>query len=148
MTISIRQRIYWSFSLLVLLFVINGIASIITLNHNRELSQNISTVIDPSLQYLEDFQKILTDSKMYTTNWVFLRSNQADKDALTKLHFVVYPNLKSRLNVSIARLNGGFMSDSLNKIYSGFERLLFIERRVMGSLEKFTDYDDPVAKLE
>jgi CHASE3 domain sensor protein len=81
---SLKQKIYLSFSLLVLLFVINGVATIITLNNNKKLSENISRVIDPSLQATEDLGKILVESKMYSTNWVFLRSNQQDRDALTK----------------------------------------------------------------
>ncbi|HXB43705.1 MAG TPA: hypothetical protein VNV85_06600, partial [Puia sp.] len=69
---SLKQKIYLSFSLLVLLFVINGVATIITLNNNKKLSENISRVIDPSLQATEDLGKILVESKMYSTNWVFL----------------------------------------------------------------------------
>ena len=71
--------------MIVLLFVVNGIISIITLNDSMKLSHNISTVVDPSLMAVEDFQDMLAESKMYSTNWVFLRSNQADTDALQKL---------------------------------------------------------------
>ncbi len=148
MTLSIRQRIYSSFSLLVLLFVINGIASIITLNTNRKLSENILTVIDPSLQAMEDFQDIVVESKMYSTNWVFLRSNQKDRDSLTKLHTVDYPKQKLMLNVLFSKLNNQYMSTSLGNIYTKFEALLVIERKIMTSLQKFEDYNDPVKKLE
>ena len=40
------------------------------------------------------------------------------------------------------------MADSLNKIYVGFEQLLVIEKKIMASLQKFEDYDDPVKKME
>jgi PAS domain S-box-containing protein len=148
MNFSIKKRIYWSFTLLVLLFVANGIISIITLNDNMKLSRGISTLIDPSLQAVEDFQDILVESKMYSTNWVFLRSNQADKDALQKLHNADYPKLKLRLNLLFLKLNDKSMADSLNKVFTGFEQLLIIEKKTMSSLQKFEDYDDPVAKFE
>ncbi len=76
MGISIRNRIYWSFLVLVLLFIINGMVTILTLNKSKKLSDHISTVIDPAQQALGDFESLMIESKMYTTNWVFLRSNQ------------------------------------------------------------------------
>ena len=148
MNFSIKKRIYWSFGLLVLLFVVNGIISIITLDDNMKLSRRLSTVVDPSLQAVEDFQDMLVESKMYSTDWAFLRSSQADKDALRKLHNVGYPMLKLRLNQLFLKLNDKSMADSLNKVFVGFDQLLIIEKKIMSSLQKFEDYDDPVAKLE
>jgi len=146
--LNIRQRIYCSFSLLVFLFVINGIITIITLNNNKKLSENISKIIDPSLQAAEDLEDILIGSKMYTTNWVFLRSNQQDKKALEKLHNDEYPKLKRRLNLLFVKLDDKSKADSLHKIFAGFEELLAVEKKLMASLSKFDDYDDPVTKLE
>ena len=148
MNVSIKKRIYWSFALLVLLFVVNGIASLITLNNNRKVSEHISKITDPSLQSLEDFGDLLTASKMYTTNWVFLRSNQDDKDALKRLHNLDYPKLKVKLNLLSGKWDHKQMADSLQKIYTGFEQLLVVEKGVMSSLQKFEDYNDPVAKFE
>jgi signal transduction histidine kinase/DNA-binding response OmpR family regulator len=148
MSLSIKRRIYLSFSVLVSLFVINGAASIITLNRNKVLAQHISTELDPYLQELDDFRDMLVASKMYTTNWVFLRSNQNDKEALKKLHNEDYPKLKAKLNLSLAVLDDKSMPTDLKNIYTGFEQLLLIEKKTMVSLGKFEDYDDPVAKLE
>ena len=97
---------------------------------------------------MEDFEDLLIASKMYTTNWVFLRSNQDDKDALKRLHNIDYPSLKVKLNLLSGKWDNKYMVDSLHKIYTGFEQLLVVEKRVMLSLQKFEDYDDPVAKLE
>jgi signal transduction histidine kinase/DNA-binding response OmpR family regulator/methyl-accepting chemotaxis protein len=148
MGLSIKRRIYWSFSLLVILFVINGIASLITLNKNKELSDNISTGIDPALQSLEDFEDLLVNSKMYTTNWVFLRSNQKDKKALIRLHQTDYPKLKQALNALISKLDDKYAFESMDKIYTGFDQLLLIEDKIIAALNKFEDYDDAMTKLE
>jgi signal transduction histidine kinase len=145
---SIKKRIYWSFLILVLLFVANAIASLITINNNRKLSENVSAIINPSLESLEEFEDLLVTSKMYTTNWVFLRSNQDDKDALLRLHNIDYPGLKAKLNLLSARWNNKNMADSLHKIYSGIEQLFVFEKKIMASLQKFEDYENPVAKLE
>ncbi|MES2375108.1 MAG: ATP-binding protein [Bacteroidota bacterium] len=147
MGISIRDRIYWSFLILVLLFVINGLVTVFTLNKGEKLSGHISTVIDPSQQGLSDFRSLLIESKMYTTNWVFLRSNQDDKQALQLLHTTKYPNLKRKLDGLFIRLGNPKMTDTLRQVFKDFESLLTIERRLMSSLGKFTDYDDPVIKM-
>ncbi|MEP7165304.1 MAG: ATP-binding protein [Ferruginibacter sp.] len=148
MNVSIKKRIYWSFTLLVMLFVANGIVSIITLNDNMKLSHRLTTVIDPSLLAIEDFQDMLVESKMYSTGWVFLRSSQADKDALQKLHDTDYPKMKLRLTGLFSKLYDRSMADSLSKVFSGFEQVLAIEKKIISSLQKFEDYDDPVAKFE
>lgn len=145
---SIRNRIYLSFSLLIILFIINATLTIITINRIEKLSNEQTTIMDPSLQNIDAFKKIMLESKMYSTNWVFLRSKQEDKDALLKLHKVDYPALKLRLNVLKSHWRNKQWVDSLNKVYSDFEDLLVLEKEIMHSLQTFDDYDDLVTKLE
>jgi signal transduction histidine kinase len=145
---SIRQRIQWSFTLLVGLFVVNGVITIITLNSNKKLSARLSKVVEPSLQSMDEFKKMMLESKMYSTNWVFLRYKQEDKDMLKQLHDVDYAVLKKRINGYSSQWENKTWVDSLQKIYTGFEQLLHIERELMNSLKTFTDYDDPVIKLQ
>ncbi len=147
MRISIRNRIYWSFLILVLLFVVNGLVTVFTLYKSKKLSDHISTVIDPSQQALSDFRSLMINSKMYATNWVFLRSNEEDKQALRSLHTGEYPGLKRKLNGLFVQLGNLQMTDSLAQIFKGFEGLLSTEQQIMTSLGKFTDYDDPAIKL-
>ncbi|MBK5271613.1 MAG: HAMP domain-containing protein, partial [Bacteroidia bacterium] len=148
MNISIKKRIHWSFSLLVFLFLINSVVSIVTLKSDKKLATDLFLVIAPSIQTLDDFNKMMIESKMNTTNWVFLRYNTEDKRLLKKLHDSDYIELKSRLNEYSSQWVGKNWIDSVNKIYTGFEELLAIEKKIMGSLKEFKDYDDPVIKLE
>jgi len=148
MTVSIKKRIYGSFALFVALFVINGVITVITLNSNKRSAERLSGVIDPSLQAMEDFKKVLLESKMYITNWVFLRYSQDDKERLKRLHASDYAELKTRLDACAGQWKSVDWVDSLHKIYTGFNRLLYIERTIMSSLKEFKDYDDPVIKLE
>lgn len=147
MNITIKKRIYWSFAVLVSLFVINGIITIITLNNNKRSSANLSQVIDPSLQSLDKFEKMMIESKMYTTNWVFFRYRQEDKDLLKKFHNADYKELRSRINSYVQYWPNNNWTDSLTKVYAGFEELLVIEKTIMTSLNGFDDYNDPVIKL-
>jgi Signal transduction histidine kinase len=148
MNINIKQRIYWSFWLFVALFVVNGVFTIITIERNKNLAVYVTRVVDPSLHALDDFNKMVMESKMYTTNWVFLRSKQEDKDRLIYIHDSGYHELKQRMTRFDQPWSQPQWSDSLQKVYAGFESLLAIEKNIMRSLQQFEDYDDPVIKLE
>ena len=148
MQLRIKSKIYGSFYLLAVLFVVNGIITITTINNNRKLSAHLSDIVDPSLQSMDDFKKLMLESKMYTTNWVFLRYKEEDKQSLRKLHDSSYGTLKARLGSYARQWDNKQWTDSLDKICAGFEQLLSIEKGIMGSLKEFKDYDDPVIKLE
>lgn len=148
MKVSIKQRIYLCFSLLVFLFVINGVITSITITNNKKLSTHLSRNLDPSINSLENLEKLIHESKMYTTNWVFLRSNEEDKESLRKLHNSQYDVLKSTINIYSSKWTEKNWVDSLEKVMFGFEQLLLVEKQIMTSLKEFQDYDDPVIKLE
>ncbi|GGA85311.1 hybrid sensor histidine kinase/response regulator [Puia dinghuensis] len=148
MTFSIKKKIYGSFALFVALFVINGVITFITLNSNKRSAERLSRVIDPSLQAMDDFKKMMLESKMYTTNWVFLRYSEDDKEHLKRLQTTEYPQLRARIDICAGQWKSVDWVDSLHKIYSDFDRLLVIEKVIMLSLKEFKDYDDPVIKLE
>jgi signal transduction histidine kinase/DNA-binding response OmpR family regulator len=148
MKFSIKRRIHLSFALLVSLFVINGVIAIVTLNQIKNQSIRLSNVVDPSLHALDDFNKMLIESKMYTTNWVFLRSKQEDKDLLKKMHDSGYHALKARLLSFTPKWREKPNVDRIRNIFTGFEELMVIEKEIMGSLKEFANYDDLVTKLE
>jgi signal transduction histidine kinase len=146
--LSIKQRIIWSFTLLACLFVVSVVVTNIILHKSREMSNRLTEVVDPSLKGLDDFRRIMLESKMYTTNWVFLRYKQEDKDMLKKIHDNDYKEVKSRLEGYSRAWEGKTWVDSLHSLFNGFEELLAIEGNIMQSLQNFSDYDDPVIKLE
>jgi signal transduction histidine kinase/DNA-binding response OmpR family regulator/methyl-accepting chemotaxis protein len=148
MKISIRKRIYWSFFLLICLFVISGIVTVITLNSIKKQSARLAEVVDPSMQALDDFKRMMLESKMYTTNWVFLRYKEEDKILLKKLHDSDYAVLKTRIDNVATRWTVQAGRDTLKSVYRGFEELLMIEKGIMRSLSTFESYDDPVLKLD
>ena len=146
-SLTLRHRIFLSSLVLISLFVISSIITIFFIQRNERIYSRVATVVDPGLQNIDDFRKIMLESKMYTTNWVFLRSKQEDKDALIKLHEIDYPVLKSKLQSISQQWIRKHNRDSLIKVLAEFEELLVIEKEIMKSLQKFQDYDDLVIKL-
>ncbi|HWB93563.1 MAG TPA: response regulator [Puia sp.] len=144
---SVKSKIFLSFSVLVVLFILNGVATIITLNKNKQLAENTMEVIMPSSDALDSLTLMLVESKMYATNWVFLRYNDDDKQSLRLIEDAQYQALKQKLALYQPQWNNTRWADSLQEIQRGFEELLAVDRRIMQSLKSFQDYDDPVVKL-
>lgn len=147
LSISIKQRIYLGFFLLVSLFVVNAVVTNMTLNTQRRASVYLSETVSPSLEALDELRNVLLESKMYSTNWVFLRYSEDDKNKLRKLHQIDYPLLKQKISKLSVYWTAPGSSDSLGALFQSFDNLLAIEKQIMGSLGHFADYDDPVAKL-
>jgi signal transduction histidine kinase/HAMP domain-containing protein len=132
MNFSIRQRIYWGFSLLILLLVLFGTASLITLSKNKKLSARVSTVINPSIEGLESFKYLVIKSDKHTINSIFLHSN-TDKKELNRLCNNEYPALKQKLNGLIQKWENKQLADSLNKMYDSFEEVIALEKQILST---------------
>src|SRR5690349_5377686 len=148
MNLNIKQRIGLSFWFLGGLFIINSVITIATLLKNQKLSERISNIVLPSMHGIDELNTVLLESKMYTTNWVFLRANLEDKELLKKIHNREYNAIKEKLTVYTNRWAQKKITDSLQQVYARFEQLLVTEKEIMESLQQFEDYDDPVIKLE
>src|SRR5689334_11593837 len=119
-----------------------------TLNTQRKASVYLSETVNPSLEALGELKSVLLESKMYTTNWVFLRYSQEDKNQLRNLHQVDYPLLKQKISKLSVNWTAPGSGDSLQSLFDSFDELLVIEKQIMHSLDHFSDYDDPVTKLD
>ena len=148
MNISIKKKIYLSFLLLVFLFVANGIASLITIYSNRQLAGYVASVTQPALENTGNLEDVITQSKIYATNWVFIRYDEDNKDALKRILDSNYHEVKSQLNSQLTRLDDEALTDSINQVFSGFEKLIIIEKKIMALLQSPQDYDNPVKKQE
>jgi signal transduction histidine kinase len=144
---SIKLRIYASFLLLGFLFVTNAFFTVFILNKSERMTDHMKQVVDPSLKKLDDFHDMLLQSKMLSTNWVFLRYSEKDKVALSYIHTNGYANLKSQLQRLSFQWKSKQNRDSLRQLFKGFESLMAEEKQIMNALQKFSDYDDPVLKL-
>ncbi|HYE55140.1 MAG TPA: ATP-binding protein [Chitinophagaceae bacterium] len=148
MNLSIKTKIYLSFFLLVSLFAVNGIFTIVHLQKIKRLSTYVTEVLDPSIRQLEDFNKMVIESKMYSSNWVFLRANQKDKEALLRIHNTEFKTLKLNMSGISQQWRNQASKDSLQRAFTDFAAILEAGKKIIGSLKEFKDYDDPVLKLQ
>ena len=130
MNLTLKKKIWIGFLALVAVFVINAVVIILTESNIQKSSDHISKGVDPAEQLLEDFKAVIIESKMYATNWVFLRYNQEDKDALVKLHQEKYPHLKSQITQLLPALNNRTIRDLTKLACKGFDELIIIEHDI------------------
>ncbi|UII19510.1 PAS domain S-box protein [Fulvivirga ligni] len=144
---TIGNKIFAGFFVLIFLFIIN--ASIIFINGNKidRVVNRSSEIIRPSKEAINDFILLVTKSKMLITNWVYLQSNVDDKKALENLHKYDYPQLKDRINNLKIEWEVDSQKTLIDSAFMEFEKLLAVEKDIMGQLVTFENYEDPLTKL-
>jgi serine phosphatase RsbU (regulator of sigma subunit)/HAMP domain-containing protein len=140
------------FILVIVIVIANVAFNYYIVGKNKKAIAQMTDVINPYIEALEDFSAIVTESKMYTTNWVYLQNSIEDKHSLDLLHRKRYPESKKNLGKFISLLrstkNSRLRPDSLMSVFSAFDRLLGVEKQIMGTLVKFDDYENPTKKFE
>ncbi|PTB90786.1 histidine kinase, partial [Marivirga lumbricoides] len=94
---TIGNKILGGFITLILIFIIYAGITIFTVSTNSKLTEKNSNIIKPSVTAIKDFNLLIIRSKMLVTNWVYLQSNEADKQSLVTIHEEEYPAMKARI---------------------------------------------------
>jgi methyl-accepting chemotaxis protein len=147
--LNIAQKLIGGFGLILLAIVINGVSTFVTLQLNRNLSDNITTVYGPSETDIRQFKDMIISSQSLIKSWVFVdrQPGTVDKKRLEKLHSEDYPALVEELNEikkSWEKADQKSFVDIVNKTDS----LLQMQQYVMTSLNSFDAYDDVMIIFE
>lgn len=156
--LTIGNKIFGGFTILIFLFAINALIIFITVNTiNKQVSLS-SEVVNPSKDAVNEFVTLVHRTRMLTTNWVFLQANEDDKQALRYIYSHEYKALKERIeklmvNWDADSLSSGFKKDSsqkvmMNKVFRKYDSLKkSAEDNVINALKSFDDYEDATTKL-
>lgn len=146
--LTIGNKILGGFLALVILFIINATIIFLTGNSIDNVVKNSSDNIRPSKDAINEFVLLVTKSKMFATNWVYLPTYQVDKDALIKQHTTDYPVLKEKINALKPLWEVDSQKVKIDTVFSKFEELIGIQQRdIMEQLNSFESYEDPLTKL-
>src|SRR5918993_836447 len=94
--LTIGNKILGSFIILIALFIL--VVSIIFGNGNTidNVVRSSKDIYRPSKDAINEFILLVTRSRMLVTNWVYLQTNNEDKQDLRDLQDNDYPNLRKR----------------------------------------------------
>ena len=144
---TIRRKIIWGFFALIIIFGANAVYIVYTLFKGNNNIRQSQTVITPITDAVRDFTNIVTNSKMYTTNWVYLQTNDDYKNSLRSIHDHEYLEVKNRILQYSDKIEYSDEVARPDSIFMKFEELMEIERNIMLELSKFEDYEDPIKKF-
>ena len=149
LNLSIAQKLMAGISVILLAILINGISTYVTLNHSRNLSEEITKIYSPSQQNIQLFKDMVLNSKALIKSWVFIdkQSGTTDKVALENLHANDYPAIVQKLDANKENWDS---SDQLtfNAIKLKADSLFKMQQVVMSSLSSFETYDDVMVIFE
>lgn len=144
---TIRRKIIWGFFALIVIFGANAVYSVYTIYKGNAIIQRSQEVINPITEAVNDFSFLVTRSKMLSTNWVYLQTNEDDKEALRAIHDHEYLEIKNRILKHAAKIELGSDVVTFDSVFMKFDSLLDIEKVIMTDLVKFDDYEDPIKKF-
>lgn len=145
---KIDFEIYIVFIIVISISVFNAIYSTINISRNQDATSRIMVVDVPSLQSLENMNLLITKSKMYSTNWVYLQSNKEDKGKLRMIHEVEYPSLKGEISNLMLNWKDKEEIDSMKYVFAEYERCMVAQNELMHTLVNFDDYEDAAKKFQ
>lgn len=144
---TIRSKIIWGFLALIIIFSGNAGYSVYTIYKGNAIIKQSQEVINPITEAVNDFIYLVTRSKMLMTNWVYLQTNDDDKDALRAIHDHEYLEVKNRILQYSESIEFGEDIVSPDSAFLKFEELLELEQGIMIELDAFEDYEDPIKKF-
>ncbi len=141
-------KVTFAFILVIIIVLVNVVFNYYIIQKNKATVAEMTEVINPYMESLEEFNLVVTESKMYATNWVYLQNSVDDKKSLDSLHKVHYPSLKKVLDGFMVKLNKQSDADSLQKVFGRFDELIKVEKDIMQTLVTFDDYENPQKKFK
>ena len=146
--LTIGNKILGGFLILITLFIINGVIIFWKGSVIDNVVNSSSQVYRPSQDAIKDFILMVTRSKMLVTNWVYLQTNQEDKNALKLLQDNEYPALQEKITKLMTTWETDSQRTQMDTVFLKFDTLLTVQKEsIMANLQSFEHYEDPLTKL-
>jgi len=146
--LTIGNKILLGFAALMILYIINAAIIFFTRNTINQIVTTSSETVRPSQDAINDFILMVTRSKMLATNWVYLQTNQEDKQALRNLKNYEYPELAETIRNLMPKWESDSQKFMMDSVFTKFDELLKVqEEGITSQLVSFDNYEDPVTKL-
>ncbi|ALO14940.1 Chemotaxis regulator BdlA [Salinivirga cyanobacteriivorans] len=147
---TIANRLFLGFGLIIITLLVSSILTYTTLQQNKQLNEEVANVYSPSVSHLGDMLQLVNNSKMLIKNWVHIerKSGTPDKKRLRELHTEEFPALVSKIKGIYNNWTPEEQAifDSLEILIK--DTLFAQHKQIMGRLNTFESYDDPMVVFE
>jgi hypothetical protein len=144
---TIGNKILAGFLSLIILFIINATIIFFTGNNIDKVVSASSENTRPSKDAINEFILMATRAKMLITNWVYLQSNDIDKQALRELRNNHYPSLKEKVTELMPQWESDSQRMYMDTVFIKFEVMMQTQNEIMTQLVTFDNYEDALVKL-
>ncbi len=141
-------KVTFAFVLVIIIVLVNVVFNYFIIQKNKATIEQMTEVINPYIASLEELNLVVTESKMYATNWVYLQNSVDDKKSLDSLHKFHHPQLKKKLDAFFEKLDKQSDKDSLQAVFKKFDDLIKVEKEIMTTLVGFDDYENAQKKFK
>jgi methyl-accepting chemotaxis protein len=141
--LNIAQKLYYGFGIILLIIIINGITTFVTLNNSRKLNKTLTEEYSPTADHLAALGDLVAESKMLIRSWVFIDKQTGTPDKL-RLEAIHKEDFSKELT-AINELEVEWEDEDTLIIHSINEKiasLIKMEKEIMESLNSFEAYDD------
>ncbi|WP_462319412.1 methyl-accepting chemotaxis protein, partial [Marinilabilia sp.] len=147
---NIAQKLIFGFGLILVVILINAILTLGTLTRSKNLTNEVTSVYSPSTEKLGDLEMMVTQTKMLIKNWVYIdrQANTPDKLRLREVHEETMPALKEELLSISAEWEDQKDRETLETVFHQIDSLFQMHQQIMGALNSFEAYDDPMVLFE
>lgn len=147
---SITLKLILSIGAIILAILLNSYIINNSLKKSRKINQKITELYVPSASHLNELYNLVNRSKALIKSWVYIdkKQNTPDKKQLRQLHNKELP----QLHENITKLSENWEKEEQEKyreIYTTIKDSLFVKHKnIMGKLNSFESYDDPMLLFE
>ncbi|MFN7013032.1 MAG: SpoIIE family protein phosphatase [Bacteroidia bacterium] len=143
--ITIGRKIGFGFGILIFFTLLAFFLTFKTTNSSKQINEEITNVVNPSVDALEELNLLLVKSKMLISKWAYFASpDDIDfKNQHRQIVFKDYLFLKEKLH----KLSENWQPNEQEKLKEifGWLDLLFKEhKKVMNELNSIESYEDPL----
>jgi signal transduction histidine kinase len=117
-------EIYFVFVILIATAMFSAVYCSRKIEDNREITSRIVTVETPSIETLGQLQVLITQSRLYATNIVYLPKTMEERQQLRELVAVTYPRVKARINGLMYRWDDTWNIPRIHYLLLRTEKLL------------------------
>jgi len=145
--LKLKAKLIIGFAILVFTFIASSALVYNAVNNSQDIISNLYAGRGEDVVVLDEFNNLITKSKEYTFNWVYVGTKEDTKVMLIEIHDTRYDAIKSKLETIMADWSQE-TKDTLTSLITNFDEVIAAQASVMQSLSSFESYNDPLTMFE
>ena len=145
--LKLKTKLIIGFAILVFTFIASSALVYNAVNNSQKIISNLYAGKGEDVVVLDQLNEIITKSKEYTFNWVYVGTKEDTKALLIEIHDTKYNEIKGSLEAIMGDWSQE-TKDSITMVLADFEQIMLNQKSVMESLSSFESYSDPLTMFE